>query len=100
MKDIEILEKVSKRIESLRNITIQKNQSYSGEYKDLQESEKIPIRVVIAEMEALREFMFGDDNLDKYIEICVKNEQYCGAEGIKNAKKWLVESNLAYPTSN
>lgn len=95
MKDIEILEKVSERIKSLRDSTIRKNKLFVGEYRNLKESEKIPIRVVIAEMEALREFMFGDDNLDNHIQICVENEQYCGAQGIKNAKKWLVESNLA-----
>lgn len=94
MKDIKVLEIVSERIKFLRDLTIRKDKFFVGEYRYLKESEKIPIRIIIAEMESLRVFMFSDDDLDKQIEICIQNEQYCGAEGIKNAKQWLFENNL------
>jgi hypothetical protein len=96
MKDIKVLEIVSERIKFLRDSTIRKDIIFVSHYKFLlKESERISIRVINAEMEALRAFMFSDDDLDKQLQMCIQNEQYCGAEGIKNAKQWLFENNLA-----
>jgi hypothetical protein len=66
---------------------------YGKPYKELSESEKIPLRVITAEMEGLKSFIF-QENLDKHFQCCIENEQYTGAEGIKNAKKWLIENKL------
>lgn len=53
-------------------------------YRQLSEKEKIPLRIKIAEMVALEELEKGV-NLKPILEWCVKNEQYCGAAGIKKA---------------
>lgn len=41
-----------------------------------------------AEILALEEFMKGED-LDKWMKLCIENEEYCAAEGIKKAKEWI-----------
>jgi hypothetical protein len=57
-------------------------------YNELSELEKIPFRVQQAEILALEEFI-KNGNLSNYLEVSVKYENYCGAEGIKKAKEWL-----------
>lgn len=51
-------------------------------YKDLTELEKIPLRIEMAEKIAKEELANGVD-LRPILESLVKEESYCGAEGIR-----------------
>ena len=60
---------------------------------ELSDYDKIPLRIIRAEILALQDF-FEHGDLPTHIEICVDFEQHCGAEGIKNAKEWLSSKKL------
>ena len=80
---------IKDRIQSLK--VSQAKRLYSiGPYSKLPEQEKIPLRVNIAEIQALEYLMLSKD-LDKIQRTLVENEQYCGAEGINKVKNWWVQ---------
>jgi len=70
-------------------ISLRRKMSSVESYRDLSEKEKIPFRVMQAEMTALKEALKGT-NLDEALESCIANEEYCGAEGVKRAIQWLT----------
>jgi hypothetical protein len=65
-------------------------------YASLPEKEKIPLRVSMAEIQGLENFMCGRD-LEEMLKYSVENEHYCGAEGLNKAIKWLTSVCLIQP---
>ena len=59
-------------------------------YADLSETEKIPFRVMQAEIRALKEYSVGED-LDYWLKRCIDEEQYCASEGIKRVKQFIKQ---------
>jgi len=57
-------------------------------YAELSEKEKMPFRIMLAEITALKEYLKGHD-LDCQMSVSVDYENYAGAEGIKRAKDWI-----------
>jgi hypothetical protein len=78
---------IKERIAQLTRITGMALQGLKS-YRDLPEKEKIPYRIMSAEILALEELLKGAD-LDEWMKSCVSKEHYCGAEGIKKAKEWI-----------
>lgn len=58
-------------------------------YRELSELNKIPIRIMTAEIWALESLRDGID-LSTDLKWCVANEQYCGAEGIRRANNFIA----------
>lgn len=81
-------ELVQKRIDTLVNDLAIKISHMKTGYKDLSDEEKHPLRIMQAEIMALKMFMDGD-SLDEAIEWCVEDESFEGAAGIKKAKYWI-----------
>ena len=79
---------IDERVIELKNILVIKL-SLKSPYTSLTELEKIPLRVMQAEILALKELSVGGD-LDAFLSSCVEKERYCGAEGIKKAKEWII----------
>lgn len=94
MNKKEIDEQIELRT-ALIKIRLSVKLAHGGSYKDLSETEKIPFRVMQAELEALKELKIGTD-LNKWLDDCVEKEYYCGAEGIKRILELEnFDSNLA-----
>ena len=70
--------------ESLSSTLIDEINSSVKGYLNLSEVEKIPSRIKAATEIALVE-LYNGVNLYEVLDMCIKNEQYCGAEGIKKA---------------
>lgn len=84
-----VVDKILVQVQKLNDDFHKAFAKYQKPYRELSESEKIKLRSIAAEMEGLKSFLF-QENLDKHLQFCLENEQYTGAEGIKNAKKWLI----------
>lgn len=82
---------VDNRIFTLNVQALKMNLNLKQDYKTLPESEKIPFRVLNAEIIAMefpnKEFM------KQRLDACVRNEYFCGAQGIKNAMDWCEQNN-------
>ena len=78
---------IEERIIELKNIAVIKLSKVKS-YTALTELEKIPFRIMQAEILALEEYLKGQD-LDNWLSKCVESEYYCAAEGIKKVKEWL-----------
>jgi hypothetical protein len=79
---------IEERITELTGLLVIKISRNEKLYADLSEHEKIPFRIMSAEITALKSHLKGDD-LDYQISVSVDYENYCGAEGIKRAKDWV-----------
>jgi hypothetical protein len=79
---------IEERITELTGILTIKISKNDRLYADLSEQEKIPFRIMSAEITALKSYLKGED-LDYQISVSVDYENYCGAEGIKRAKDWI-----------
>lgn len=77
---------IQRRIEALNKAHVIR-MSFVPSYAGLSELEKIPLRIDMAEIQAMKELMFGND-LDEILSTCVDKEYYCMAEGIKRVKAW------------
>ena len=92
-RQIAIADLVFERMQEIQRQLFQNHLNSKISYKDLSEAEKIPLRVKAAEIQALKEFIFGE-NLELLLDQCVEKEEFCGAEGIKKAKSWIREKQL------
>lgn len=81
----DIIEERITELTGLLAIKISRNEKI---YADLSEQEKIPFRIMSAEITALKEYL-KDRDLDYQMSVSVDYENYCGAEGIKRAKDWI-----------
>ena len=79
---------IEERITELMGILTIKISQSEKLYADMTEKEKIPFRVMQAEIRALKEFSVGE-NLDYWAERCIAEEQYCACAGIERVKKWI-----------
>ena len=79
---------IQKRIGELKDIIKLKFSSENKQYTDLTEFERISFRSIQAQIVALEDFIKGED-IRSYLKICVNEEHYCGAEGVKNAIEWI-----------
>lgn len=82
------VKKIERRIEALNKAHVSRLSFLRVPYRELSELEKIPLRVHMAEIEALKDYMCGRD-LDEELDRCIEREYYCYAEGIKRAKAWV-----------
>lgn len=82
-----IMDNIHDRISELKNIIVIKL-SKTKPYKELSERDKIPFRILQAELMTLEELLNNDLDLDFIIKENVKREQYCAAEGTKRVKEW------------
>jgi hypothetical protein len=81
------------RIEHLENEHFARIHALPVSYSELLESEKIPLRVPLAEIRALELFMVGSLR-SNHLELSVSAGHYCGAAGIALAIEWLSENNF------
>jgi hypothetical protein len=79
---------IEERITELTGLLVIKISRSKKLYADLSEQEKIPFRIMSAEITALKSYLKSED-LDYQISVSVDYENYCGAEGIKRAKDWI-----------
>lgn len=93
VKEVKIIQR---RIAALNKAHVIRLSFLPVPYRKLSELEKIPLRVHMAEIEALTDYMCGRD-LDKELESCVENEYYCYAEGIKKVKEWVAKGKKNFP---
>lgn len=83
---------ITERITELTGLLTIKISRNEKPYADLSEQEKIPFRIMSAEIMGLKSYLEGED-LDYHLAISVKYEHYAGAEGVKRANEW-IENNL------
>ena len=79
---------IEERITELTGLLAIKISKNTDKYSDLSEQEKIPFRIMSAEITALKSYLKNED-LDYQIAVSVDYENYCVAEGIKRAKDWI-----------
>ena len=79
---------IQERVNELTNLLTIKILENKKPYVDLSENEKIPYRIISAEITALKSYLKGED-LYFHMLVSVDYENYAGAEGIKRAKDWI-----------
>src|SRR4051812_21245927 len=94
---------IKSRRDEVHQILITKMREAGG-YTDLSVQEKIPLRIMAAEILSLESLVktLSIKNLDQAItdlentiQECVTKERYCGAEGLKRVKDWLIKKGTA-----
>ena len=80
---------IKERITELTGLLAIKISNSVKVYDNLSEKEKIPFRIMSAEITALKDLLKGNC-LDFNLSVVIDCEHYCGAEGIKRTKDWIA----------
>jgi len=80
---------IKERITELTGLLAIKISKNVKVYANLSEKEKIPFRIMSAEITALKDLLKGNC-LNFHLSVVIDCEHYCGAEGIKRAKDWIT----------